>query len=217
MNRLSPVALSLHNKCIINIPIMVQWIPCNRLGILWTCVMQFGLYHFSLGSGNDTCYTAKMHFSLCSCSQSWNGTTCTSYITINTDFYFFFGVSLQSPPKDSIHLRQSQVLKIEGRWRKSRGCTTPTIELVHTGPIPVLKFQKMASQELKVWGNLSWEISQNPKIAIDFQAVGIEILEQLNGGFGTPPTFHLAPLSFEYSARQKCILSFGGDCMLKID
>ena len=28
------------------------------------------------------------------------------------------------------------------------------------------------------------------------------------------PTFHLAPLSFEYSARQKCILSFGGDCRL---
>ncbi len=34
-----------------------------------------------------------------------------------------------------------------------------------------------------------------------------------HGGFGAPPTFHLAPLSFEYSARQKCILSFAGDCM----
>ncbi len=28
--------------------------------------------------------------------------------------------SLQSPPKESIHLRQSQVLKIEGGYRKSR-------------------------------------------------------------------------------------------------
>ena len=37
---------------------------------------------------------------------------------------------------------------------------------------------------------------------------------QLNGGFGALPTFHLGPLSFEYSARQKCILSFGGDCSL---
>ena len=41
-------------------------------------------------------------------------------------------------------------------------------------------------------------------------------LGQLNGGFGAPPTFHLAPLSFEYSAQQKCILSFGGDCRLTL-
>ncbi len=36
----------------------------------------------------------------------------------------------------------------------------------------------------------------------------------ISGGFGKPPTFHLAPFSFEYTARQKCIhiLSFGGDC-----
>ena len=38
-------------------------------------------------------------------------------------------------------------------------------------------------------------------------------LDQLNGRFGALPTFYLAPLSFEYSARQKCILSFGGDCI----
>ncbi len=31
--------------------------------------------------------------------------------------------------------------------------------------------------------------------------------------FGTCPTFHLASVKFEYSARQKCILSFGGDCI----
>ncbi len=31
------------------------------------------------------------------------------------------------------------------------------------------------------------------------------------------PTFHLAFLSFEYSARQKCILSFGGDCIISLD
>ena len=45
---------------------------------------------------------------------------------------------------------------------------------------------------------------------------GVKILiggvDQLIGGFGAPPTFHLVPLSFEYSARQKCIpvLCFGG-------
>ncbi len=34
---------------------------------------------------------------------------------------------------------------------------------------------------------------------------------QNRGGLeDAPPTFHLAPLSFEYLARQKCILSFGG-------
>ena len=32
-----------------------------------------------------------------------------------------------------------------------------------------------------------------------------------NGGCGAPPTFHLAPFSFEYSARQNCIPSFGGE------
>ncbi len=46
----------------------------------------------------------------------------------------------------------------------------------------------------------------------EFQNEAWPSLDQLNGGFGAPPTFNLAPLSFEYSARQKCILSFGGDC-----
>ncbi len=46
----------------------------------------------------------------------------------------------------------------------------------------------------------------------EFQIEAWPSLDQLNGRFGAPPTFHLAPLSFEYSARQKCILSFGGDC-----
>ncbi len=34
-----------------------------------------------------------------------------------------------------------------------------------------------------------------------------------DGGYGAPPIFLMTPLSFEYSARQKCILSFGGDCI----
>ena len=55
--------------------------------------------------------------------------------------------SIQSPPKESIHLRQSQVLKIKGARGKVGGVPHP-----------------------------------------------------------------LVPLGFEYSARQKCILSFGGDC-----
>ncbi len=46
----------------------------------------------------------------------------------------------------------------------------------------------------------------------EFQNEAWPSLDQLNGGFGAPLTFHLPPLSFEYSARQKCILSFGGDC-----
>ena len=70
-------------------------------------------------------------------------------------------MDLLSLPKESIHLKQSQILKIEGGQRKSRGCSTPTID--------------------------RW----------------------YNGQLGTLPTFHLAPLSFEYLARQKCILSFG--------
>ncbi len=73
----------------------------------------------------------------------------------------------QSPPKESIHLRQSQVLKTEWDYRKSRACDTPTIDL-------------------------------------------------LNGWFGAPPSFHLAPLNFKYSAWQNCMLSFGGDCMVHI-
>ncbi len=30
---------------------------------------------------------------------------------------------------------------------------------------------------------------------------------------GAPPTFHLDPLSFKYSARQKCIFSSDRDCL----
>ncbi len=37
--------------------------------------------------------------------------------------------SLQSPPKESIHLHQSQVLKIQGEKKKSGGCATATIEM----------------------------------------------------------------------------------------
>ena len=39
-------------------------------------------------------------------------------------------------------------------------------------------------------------------------------LDQINGVCGAPPIFHLGPLSFEYLARQKCIFSFGGDCII---
>ena len=39
-------------------------------------------------------------------------------------------------------------------------------------------------------------------------------MDQLNVVCGAPPTFHLVHLGVEYSARQKCILSFGGDCKL---
>ncbi len=37
------------------------------------------------------------------------------------------------------------------------------------------------------------------------------LLSWSNDGCGAPPTFHLDFLSFEYSARQKCILPIGGD------
>ncbi len=36
---------------------------------------------------------------------------------------------IQSPPKESIHFRQSQVLKNQGEYRKSRGCVTPPMDL----------------------------------------------------------------------------------------
>ncbi len=48
---------------------------------------------------------------------------------------------------------------------------------------------------------------------LEFQNEAWPRLDQLNGGFDAPPTFHLALLNFEYSARQKCILSFGGACI----
>ena len=47
----------------------------------------------------------------------------------------------------------------------------------------------------------------------EFQNEAWPSLDQLNGMCGAPPTFHLIPLIFEYSARQKCILSLGGDCI----
>ncbi len=56
---------------------------------------------------------------------------------------------------------------------KNRGCATPTLELVQTGPSLVLKFQKFKNE---AWPSM----------------------DQLNGGFGAPPTFHLVPLSFEF-------------------
>ncbi len=47
---------------------------------------------------------------------------------------------------------------------------------------------------------------------LEFKNEAWPSLDQLNGVCGAPPTFHLAPLSFKYSARQMYILSFGGDC-----
>ncbi len=70
------------------------------------------------------------------------------------------------------------------------------------------KYSKSRGARGKVGGAphppLSW---------FEFQNDSWPSLDQLNGGFGAPPTFHVALLSFEYSARQKCILSFGGDCI----
>ncbi len=48
------------------------------------------------------------------------------------------------------------------------------IELVQTGPSLVLKFQEIATPEQIVRGNLSCEISQNSKIPVDLNEVGIE-------------------------------------------
>ncbi len=64
------------------------------------------------------------------------------------------------------------------------------------------------------WGNLSSRFLLVCRHFFEFQNEAWPSLDQLNGWFGAPPTFHLALLSFEYSARQKCIvlLSFGGDC-----
>ncbi len=81
--------------------------------------------------------------------------------------------------------------------------TNPSL-LVQIESSLILKFQEMATQEQKVWDNLSWEISQNSKISIDFNGVGIE--------FWIFATFNLALLNFESSAQQECILSFGADC-----
>ena len=53
---------------------------------------------------------------------------------------------IQSPPKKSIHLRQSQVLKDQGKYRKSRGFVTPQMELVQSGQSLILIFQEMAKQ-----------------------------------------------------------------------
>ncbi len=58
---------------------------------------------------------------------------------------------------------------------ESMGCATPTIELVQNRPGLILKFEIQ---------NEAWPS-----------------LDQLNGWFGVTPTFHLAPLSFEYSAQ----------------
>ena len=38
-------------------------------------------------------------------------------------------------------------------------------------------------------------------------------LDQLNGGCGAPPTFHLAPWLLHTCLWRKCILSFWGECL----
>ncbi len=63
---------------------------------------------------------------------------------------------LQSPPKESIHLRQSKLLKIEGGIEK-----------------------KLGVRHTYHWVGPNWT----------------KPLFELSGGFGAPPTFHLAPPS----------------------
>ena len=79
--------------------------------------------------------------------------------------------------KESIHLVQNQVLKIEGARGK-----------VHS------------VDHVDVYGG-------------SYMAAEAYYLDQLNGWFGAFPNFHLTPLSFEYLARRKCILSYAGDCI----
>ncbi len=84
---------------------------------------------------------------------------------------------VQSPPKESIHLRQSQVLKTEEGYRKCRGYDTPSIELVQTGPSLGLKFKKIKTGLFNVFVGLQ-----------PFLWVSKWGLAQIG-----PPTFHLAP------------------------
>ncbi len=132
---------------------------------------------------------------------------------------------LQSPPTESIHLQQSQVLKTEGGQRKKRACVTLTTELVQTGKTPVWnsrrwrhknkKFDEFCNFAIYLKRVSSWFLLVCSHF-FEFQNEAWPNLEQLNGGVGAPRTFHLPPLNFEYLARQKCILSFGGDCILTL-
>ena len=62
----------------------------------------------------------------------------------------------------------------------------------------VIFLKRVCSQLLSV-GSLFLEFQNDAWLSLD----------KFKGGCGAPRTFHLAPLSFEYSARQKCVLSFG--------
>ncbi len=75
-------------------------------------------------------------------SHDWTIWPCL-YRTSEQCFYTMGHNCLQSPPKESIHLRQSQVLKDQGKYRKSRGCITPQMKLVQSGPSLILIFQEM--------------------------------------------------------------------------
>ncbi len=72
---------------------------------------------------------------------------------------------------------------------KSRRCAKLTIELVQTGPSLILKF-KISKRGLVQFGPTQWWV------------------------WHTPYFFPSPPLILSTWLCRKCILSFGGDCML---
>ena len=84
--------------------------------------------------------------------------------------------TLQSAPKESLHLWQSQVLKrLEEKYWNSKGWWHRNKKLLCSHSFEF---------ENEAWLNL----------------------DQLNGGCGTPPTFASSPLTFQYSTRLKRII-----------
>ncbi len=111
-------------------------------------------------------------------------------------------VPLTTRLSDLYSLHQKKVYTCgKAKYSKSREARGK----VGGAPHPPLSWSKL--DQASFWNSKRWRHKN-----FEFQNEAWPSLDQLNGGFGAPPTFHLAPLSFEYSARQKCILSFGGDC-----
>ena len=56
-------------------------------------------------------------------------------------------ILLQSPLRESLHLERDSVLKVQAGWLNITKCSILPIKLAKPGPISVLKFLQMATQE----------------------------------------------------------------------
>ncbi len=116
--------------------------------------------------------------------------------------------SVQSPPKETIQFCRSDAWLNSIMWQTY---FQSNLNLFSAGSSVQTLIQ---GRIICKRGCLRLFVPVSPSLGI--LKWGLVQFDQLNSGFGTPPTFPLVPLAFEYLPLTQVSIFFGGDCISRI-